>query len=374
MRYFIIAGEPSGDLHGSNLVRGIISADPKAHIFCWGGELMQAAGGTILMHYRKLAFMGFVAILLNIRTIAKNISLCKKQISEHNPDVVILIDYPGFNLRIAKFVKSLGIKVFYYISPKIWAWKESRIEKIKSYIDRMYIIFPFEVDFYRKHNVEVEYHGNPLVDEIERKKLAFSSQADLRKSIDIDDRPVIAMLAGSRSHEVKHILPEMVKVVKYFPEYQFVLAGVRNLPDSLYMKIIGNNPIKLVSDKTYEILYLADAALVTSGTATLETALIGTPQVVCYKADFFSILIAWIVVKVKYISLVNLIMEDEVIKELIQYDLKENNLLKELRSIVHGGDRRQQILSDYESLKGKLGPAGASVRIASDMVNSLKNK
>jgi lipid-A-disaccharide synthase len=374
MKYFIIAGEPSGDLHGSNLLRGIISADPQAQIFCWGGELMQSAGGTILMHYRKLAFMGFVTILLNIRTIAKNMSVCKKQISEHNPDVVILIDYPGFNLRIAKFVKSLGIKVFYYISPKIWAWKESRIEKIKSYVDRMYIIFPFEVDFYRKHNVEVEYHGNPLVDEIERKKLAFVSQTDLRKSLDIDDSPVIALLAGSRSHEVKHILPEMVKVVKYFPEYQFVLAGVRNLPESLYRKIIGTSPVKLVSDKTYEILYLADAALVTSGTATLETALIGIPQVVCFKADFFSILIGWIVIKVKYISLVNLIMDYEVIKELIQYALNENNLLKELKSIVHGGNRREKILSDYESLKKKLGTAGASVRIASDMVNSLKNR
>ena len=374
MKYFIIAGEPSGDLHGSNLTRGIISADPEAQILCWGGELMQSAGGTILMHYKKLAFMGFVSILLNIRTIAKNMSVCKEQISEHKPDVVILIDYPGFNLRIAKFVKCLGIRVFYYISPKIWAWKESRIKKIRSYVDKMYIIFPFEVDFYRKHNIEVEYHGNPLVDEIERKKLAFSSHTDLRKSLDINDRPVIALLAGSRSQEVKHVLPEMLKVVKYFPEYQFVLAGVRHLPESLYRKIIQNGPIKLVSGKTYEILYLADAALVTSGTATLETALIGTPQVVCYKADFFSILIAWMVVKVKYISLVNLIMGFEVIKELVQYDLKKNSLLMELKSIVRGGGKREKILKDYESLKKKLGPAGASVRIASDMVSSLKNR
>jgi lipid-A-disaccharide synthase len=374
MKYFIIVGEPSGDLHGSNLIRGIITADPEASVLCWGGELMQSAGGTLLMHYRKLAFMGFVAILLNIRTIAKNMSLCKKQISEHNPDVVILIDYPGFNLRIAKFVKSLGIKVFYYISPKIWAWKESRIEKIKRYVDRMYIIFPFEVDFYRKHKVEVEYHGNPLVDEIERKKLAFASQADLKKSLGIDDRPVIALLAGSRSHEIKFILPQMVKAVKHFPEYQFVLAGVRNLPDSLYRKIIGNSPVNLISDKTYEILYIADSALVTSGTATLETALIGVPQVVCYKADFFSMLIAWIVVKVKYISLVNLIMGSEVIKEIVQYDLTEKNLVRELKSVVNGGSGREKVLNDYILLKQKLGPAGASVRIASDMVKSLKNK
>jgi lipid-A-disaccharide synthase len=374
MRYFIIAGEPSGDLHGSNLIRGIITADPKAQIFCWGGELMKAAGGTLLMHYRKLAFMGFVAILLNIRTIARNMKLCKKQISEYNPDVVILIDYPGFNLRIAKFVKSLGIKVYYYISPKIWAWNESRIEKIKKYVDRMYIIFPFEVAFYRKHNVEVEYHGNPLVDEILRKKLAFESQSDLRRSLGIDERPVIALLAGSRSHEVKHVLPEMIKVIKYFPEYQFVLAGVRNLPETLYRKIIGNAPVNLITDKTYEILYLAHAALVTSGTATLETALIGPPQVVCYKADFFSMLIAWAVIKVKYISLVNLIMDSEVIKELIQYDLTEKNLLKELKAVVSGGDKREKILADYELLKEKLGPAGASSRIAADMINSLNNR
>jgi lipid-A-disaccharide synthase len=372
MKYFIIAGEPSGDLHGSNLIRGIILADPDAQIYCWGGELMETAGGTLLMHYRKLAFMGFVTILFNLRTIARNMKLCKKQISDQKPDVVILIDYPGFNLRIAKFVKSLGIKVFYYISPKIWAWKESRIKVIKMYVDCMYIIFPFEVEFYRKHKFEVEYHGNPLVDEIERKKLALSCQSDLRRSIGIDDRPVIALLAGSRSHEIKYNLPEMIKVVKHFPEYQFVLAGVKNLPDSLYRKIIGNSQVTLVTDKTYEILYLAHAALVTSGTATLETALIGIPQVVCYKADFFSMLIAWIVVKVKYISLVNLIMGYEVVKELVQYDLTKNSLIKELKSIVKGGEKREKMLTDYGLLKEKLGPAGASSRIAAEMVNRLK--
>jgi lipid-A-disaccharide synthase len=372
MRYFIIAGEPSGDLHGSNLIRGILSAEPEAQIFCWGGDLMKSAGATLLMHYRKLAFMGFLTILLNIRTIAKNISLCKKQISDHDPDVVILIDYPGFNLRIAKYVKSLGIKVFYYISPKIWAWNESRVKKIKRDVDRMYIIFPFEVDFYRKYNVDVEYHGNPLVDEIERKKLAFADKTAIRTSLGIDERPVIALLAGSRSHEVKHILPLMIKVVKYFPDFQFVLAGVRNLPGPLYMKIIGRKHVNLVIDKTYEVLYLAEAALVTSGTATLETALIGVPQVVCYKADFFSMLIAWIVVKVEFISLVNLIMDSEVIKELVQYKLTERSLLKELKEIVPGGRGRDIMLNNYKELKMKLGPAGASARIAADMVNSLR--
>lgn len=373
MKYFIIAGEPSGDLHGSNLIRGIFAADPDARVFCWGGELMQSAGGTLLMHYRKLAFMGFAAVLLNLRTIKKNISTCKRQISEHNPDVVILIDYPGFNLRIAKFVKGVGIKVYYYISPKIWAWNESRVKKIKKDVDNMYIIFPFEVDFYRKHNVEVEYHGNPLVDEIERKKLDFASQADLRKNLGIDERPVIAFLAGSRSHEIKHILPEMIKVVRYFPEYQFVLAGVRNLPENLYRKILGDCPVNLITDKTYEILYSAHAALVTSGTATLEAALIGVPQAVCYKGDFFSMVIAWMVVKVRFISLVNLILGYEAIKELVQYDLTEKNLVKELRSIVSAGGVREKVFSDYTKLKQILGPSGASFRIAAEMVNLLKN-
>ncbi len=371
MKYFIIAGEASGDLHGSNLIRGIKNADPDALIFCWGGDLMEAAGGKLLMHYRKLAFMGFVTVLLNLRTIARNMSLCKSQISECNPDVVILIDYPGFNLRIAKYVKSLGIKVYYYISPKLWAWNESRVKKIRSDVDRMFIIFPFEVEFYGKHGITVEYHGNPLVDEIERKKLFFADKKTLRKKLNFDDRPIIALLAGSRSHEVKHVLPEMIKVVKYFPDYQFVLAGVKNLPESLYRKVIGKKPVNLIIDKTYELLYLSEAALVTSGTATLETALIGVPQVVCYKADFFSMIIAWIVIKVKYISLVNLIMSSELIRELVQYDLTEKRLLKELKAVTPGGNRRDEVLKGYQVLKEKLGPAGASSRIAGEMVRSL---
>lgn len=372
MKYFIIAGEPSGDLHGSNLIRGLKISDQEAEIVCWGGELMEQAGGTLLMHYRRLAFMGFVAIMLNIRTIAKNMALCKNQISERNPNVVILIDYPGFNLRIARFAKTLGIKVFYYISPKIWAWKESRIEKIKSDVDRMFIIFPFEVDFYRKHNVEVEYYGNPLVDEIERKKLAFGDRDEMKKSLGLDERPVIALLAGSRKHEISHILPEMIKVVNIYPGFQFVLACVKNVPERLYKDIIGDLPVKMISDKTYEILWLSQAALVTSGTATLETALIGVPQVVCYKGDAISYAIARRLVKIRFISLVNLIMEKEVVTELIQFLLTEENLVNELNAIIPGGPGREKMLSGYESLRNKLGSAGASSRIASEMVSSLK--
>jgi lipid-A-disaccharide synthase len=374
MRYFIIAGEQSGDLHGSNLIRGLLKEDDNAEIFCWGGDLMESAGATLLVHYRKLAFMGFVAVLKNLGAISKNLSLCKQHITEYEPDVIILIDYPGFNLRIAKFARNTGFKTFYYISPKLWAWNEGRVEKIKKYVDRMFIIFPFEVDFYKKHGLMVEYRGNPLVDETEKRISSFPAKDEICKNLGIEGKPLIALLAGSRRHEIELILPEMIKAVPYFPEYQFVLAGVKNIPDEIYFNIIGNEPVRLFKEKTYELLYGAQAALVTSGTATLEAALMGTPQVVCYKGDFFSMLIAWMVIKVKYISLVNLIMGFEVIKELVQYDLKKKAIVSELKDILPGGVKRERILSDYEVLKDKLGPAGASVRIARLMVEELKGR
>jgi len=373
MRYFIIAGEQSGDLHGSNLVRGLKIHDPGAEVFCWGGDLLQAAGANVLKHYKELAFMGFVAVVKNLGTISKNIKLCKKQILEIKPDVVIFIDYPGFNLRIAEWAKKAGLKTFYYISPKLWAWNEGRVVRIKKFIDRMYIIFPFEVAFFKKHGITVEYLGNPLVDETEKRVASFPSEEVIRKELGVNDKKVIALLAGSRKHEIELVLPQMLKVVSSFPDHQFVLAGVKNIPDDLYLKIIGDSPVKMVKEKTYEVLHIADAALVTSGTATLEAAIMGTPQVVCYKGDFFSMLIAWAVIKVKYISLVNLIMDSEVIKELVQYDLTEKNLLKELGSLIQGGDRRDQILSDYMKLKERIGPSGASGRVAGEMVKELKN-
>jgi len=374
MRYFIIAGEQSGDLHGSNLVKELIIADDKAEIYCWGGDLMEEAGATLLMHYRKMAFMGFVAVVKNIRSISKNLTLCKQQITEYRPDVIILIDYPGFNLRIAEFARKNGLRIFYYISPKLWAWNEKRVEKIRKYIDRMYIIFPFEVGFYKKHGIEVSYRGNPLVDEIESKVSAFPDKTILNKSLGIEGKPVIAILAGSRRNEVELILPEMIKIVHHFPDYQFVLAGVKNLPDELYLKIIGNRPVKLIKEKTYEILNSASAALVASGTATLEAALLNVPQVVCYKGDFFSMIIAWMVIKVKFISLVNLIMDGEVVKELVQYSLTEKNIISELNAILPGGDKREKMLSDYKGLNEILGPAGASKRVVEDMVDDLKTK
>jgi lipid-A-disaccharide synthase len=372
MKYFIIAGEQSGDLHGSNLVRELFKADQYAEVKCWGGDLMESAGAELLMHYRNTAFMGFLVIVKNLGVINRNLNLCRHHISEFKPDVVILIDYPGFNFRIAEFASKSGIRVFYYISPKLWAWKEKRVERVRNYVDRMYIIFPFEVDFYKKHNIEVEYRGNPLLDETERKIKEFQDLGDIRASLGLDNRPVIGLLAGSRTHEVAYILPKMIEIIPHFSDYQFVIAGVKNLPDELYHKIIRNNKVKLIKDKTYEILYLSDAALVASGTATLETALFRVPQVVCFKGETISMLIAWAVIKVKFISLVNLIIGYEAVKELVQFSLNEKNLVEELKAVLPGGLKRERLLGEYNTIREILGSAGASERIAADMVKTLK--
>jgi lipid-A-disaccharide synthase len=371
MKYFIIAGEQSGDLHGSNLIRELIKNDPRSEIKCWGGDLMESAGAVLLMHYKKTAFMGFVEVAKNLGVIRRNLALCKQHLNEFVPDAVILIDYPGFNFRIAEFAKKSGFRVFYYISPKLWAWKEGRVERVRKYVDRMYIIFPFEVGFYKKHGIEVEYRGNPLLDETEKKLAAFKPKDHISKSLGLGNKPVIALLAGSRKSEVEQILPEMIKAVHHFPEYQFVVAGVKNLPEELYHRIIGNNPVKLIKEKTYEILYISEAALVKSGTATLETALFRIPEVVCFKGDFFSMMIAWAVIKVKYISLVNLITGYEAVRELVQYSLNEKNLVSELKAILPGGSKRGRILEDYNKVRDILGPAGASERVAEDMVRAL---
>jgi lipid-A-disaccharide synthase len=372
MKYFIISGEQSGDLHGSNLVKELFRCDKQAEIKCWGGDLMEAAGANLLMHYKKTAFMGFVEVAKNLVSIRNLLALCKQQITLFNPDVVILIDYPGFNFRIAEFAKKSGFRVFYYISPKLWAWKEGRVKRVKKYVDRMYIIFPFEVDFYRKHNIEVEYRGNPLLDETEKKLIAFPDKNAIKKELGLEGKHVIAMLAGSRKSEVREILPSMLKAVRHFPDYQFVLAGVKNLPDEMYNRIIGDQEVTLIKDKTYEILYVSEAALVKSGTATLETALLRIPEVVCFRGDFISMVIAWVVIKVKYISLVNLITGYEAVKELIQYSLNEKNLVSELKAILPGGLKRQKIFDDYNKVREILGPAGASERIAEDMVRLLR--
>jgi len=333
---------------------------------------MEEAGGKLLMHYKHLAIMGFVAVAMNLRTIARNMKLCKDQIKEFSPDVVILIDFPGFNLRIAEFAKSEGFRVFYYISPKLWAWKESRVEKVRRYVDRMFIIFPFEVEFYRKHNIDVEYYGNPLVDALERKRELLGSREDIKRSLGLDSRPVIGMLAGSRKGEIKFILPQMLKVIRHFPDYQFVLATVLSIPEHYYRKITGDLPVKMITGKSNEIMLASEASLVKSGTSTLEAALLNIPQVVCYKGDEISFQIARQIVKIRVFSLVNLIMGREVVKELIQFMLTEENLVNELNAILPGGSAREKMLADYAELRKLLGPAGASSRIADEMVKELE--
>lgn len=374
MKYFIIAGEASGDLHGSNLIKELFQQDRDAEIVGWGGDLMESAGTRLLVHYRNTAFMGFLEILKNLGRVFHNISQCKKQVGEFKPDVLILIDYPAFNLRIAKYAKKSGIKVFYYISPKFWAWNEKRVKKVKKWVDRMFIIFPFETEFYAKYGITVKYMGNPLVDEIERRILSVPERNKILEMFNLPDKPVIGILPGSRKHEIRSILPQIVKIVNDFPQYQFVIAGVKNIQEDLYQSIAGNIPVSLITDKTYELLSISEAAIVKSGTSTLEAALLNIPQVVCYKSDFFSMLIALILIRVKFVSLVNLIAGSEVVKELLGYSHNRKNLAKELSDIVEGGHKRERILADYKMVKEKLGTAGASGRIAAAMIRELKGE
>lgn len=361
MRYYIIAGEASGDLHGSNLIKALHRQDDNANIRCWGGDRMEAAGATLVKHYRDLAFMGFVEVLLHLKTIFKNIAYCKKDIMAYKPDVLILIDYPGFNMRIAEWAKKEGIRVVYYISPQIWAWKESRVHKIKRDVDKMLVILPFEVDFYKKWNFNVIYVGHPLIEVVSHEKKDIPTER-------ISDKPIIALLPGSRSQEIKAKLPVMLQMVKYFPQYCFVIAQAQSQPDSLYKEMIGNEEVLLLKNKTYNLLKQATAALVTSGTATLETALFGVPQVVCYKGNPLSYWLATKLVKVKYISLVNLIMDKPVVTELIQDDLNEKKLKECLERLLNDATYQQELKQDYETLWHKLGDSHASTLAAKEII------
>ncbi len=373
MKYYIIAGEASGDLHASNLVAEIKKKDKKAEFRGCGGDLMKAQGVDLLKHYRTMAYMGFVEVAVNLRKVLGNIALCKKDILEYQPDVVILVDYPGFNFRIADFAHEKGFKVIYYISPQLWAWKRRRVRKIKRSVDKMLVILPFEEEFYKRYGVDVTYVGNPLLDE--QAKFGTSNRSIfLRRNSLGEKREIIAMLPGSRKQEVKRMLPVMLKVVPRFPEYQFVIAGVSSLDKALYKKIIGNSDVFLIENQTYELLQNSSAAMVTSGTATLETALFSVPEVVCYKATGISYLLAKWMIKVKFISLVNLVMGKEVVKELIQGDLTEHNIVKELELLLRNGKRQRQLLEDYEELKGRLGSAGASEKVAEVIINVMKTR
>lgn len=354
MKYYLIAGEASGDLHASNLMKELKKLDAYAEFRCWGGDKMQAAGGTIIKHYRELAFMGFTEVLINIHTIFANINLCKKDIVEWNPDTVIFVDYPGFNLRIAPFVKKQGIKTIWYISPQVWAWKASRVKKIKACVDKMIVILPFEKEFYKKWNYEVEYVGHPLLDCISLNPSPMEKETERQ----------IALLPGSRKQEISVMLPEMLEVVDKFPAYQFVIAGAPSVDENFYQQFTTGKKVQIVFGQTYSLLEKASAALVTSGTATLETALYGVPEVVCYKGSGISYQIAKWLIKVKYISLVNLIMDREVVKELIQEEMNAANIKKELNDLLANKQRIEEMKKDYTLLREKLGDGGASSRAA----------
>jgi lipid-A-disaccharide synthase len=369
MKYYIIAGEASGDLHGSNLIKELKKLDTTADVRCWGGDLMQQAGGTIVKHYRELAFMGFIEVLMNIRTIFKNIRFCKEDILQYKPDAIILVDYPGFNLRIAEWAKQQRIKTIFYISPQVWAWKENRVKKMKQTIDKMIVILPFEKPYFKeKWNWDVEYVGHPLVQVVETEKLKARGEK-------LSDKPIIALLPGSRKQEILKKLPIMLEVAPHFADHQFIIAKAPSIEDALYNELIRSYPnVSWVSNRTYELLSQSTAALVTSGTATLETALFEVPEIVCYKGSNISYQIAKRVIKVKYISLVNLIMDKLVVKELIQNDLTVKNLVYELKNLLENPNRQKQLAADYKQLKEVLSYNGnASENAAKSIYDMLVN-
>ncbi|MEO2081130.1 MAG: lipid-A-disaccharide synthase [Leeuwenhoekiella sp.] len=371
MKYYIIAGEASGDLHAANLMKAIVAEDPQADFRFWGGDLMQKVGGTLVKHYRDLAFMGFLEVLMNLRTITKNLAFCKKDIARFAPDVIIYIDYPGFNMRIAKWARQEGYKNHYYISPQIWAWKEGRIKAIKKDVDEMYVILPFEKAFYEeKHNFPVHFVGHPLIDEISARTPVVPE--NFRKEHQLDDRPIIALLPGSRKQEIQKMLEIMLSITSDFPEYQFVIAGAPSQDLEFYGPFLKKNRVHIVMNQTYNLLDVAHAALVTSGTATLETALFKVPEVVCYKGGRISYEIAKRVINLDYISLVNLIMDKEVVKELIQTEFNTKTLKKALTEILEE-EKRKALFDEYYKLEQKLGGVGASANTAKLIVNAIKS-
>ena len=369
MKYYIIAGEASGDLHGSNLVKELKKLDGAADIRCWGGDLMQKAGAHLVKHYRDLAFMGFAEIVKNLGTILKNLKFCKQDILDFKPDALVLIDYPGFNLRIAKWAKKQGLKVIFYISPQVWAWKENRVKEMKKDIDKMIVIIPFEKEYFKKRwNWEVEYVGHPLAEEIESQKSKIQTQK-------YSDKPIVALLPGSRKQEIAKKLPIMLEVSKFFHHYQFIVAEAPSVDNEFYQSFTKSySNVSSVKNQTYNLLSQSKAALVTSGTATLETALFGVPEVVCYKGSAVSYQIAKRVIKVKYISLVNLIMNRPVVKELIQNDLTEHNLKHELQELLKNEKRINELKRDYAELKRILSEGGNASENAAKVIIDFLSK
>ncbi|HLP13974.1 MAG TPA: lipid-A-disaccharide synthase [Flavobacteriales bacterium] len=371
MRLYIIAGEASGDLHAANFVKELKLIDSTIELRGWGGDLMEQAGVKVVKHYRDLAFMGFIEVVKNLRTIFKNLKACVEDIEAFKPDAVFMVDYPGFNLRIAEKIKPLNVKIFYYISPQVWAWKQNRVHKIKKLVNKMFVILPFEKPFYKKFDFDVEFVGHPLLDAIEQ--FRQTNSGDFRKKNDIDDRKIIALLPGSRKQEILVKLPLMLSVIDKFSDYHFVVAAAPSLPLEFYDQFKIPQKVSIVSGQTYALLNNSYAALVTSGTATLETALFNVPEVVCYKGSTVSYQIAKRLIKVKYISLVNLIADKEVVKELIQADLNPINIEAELKKITQNEANRTRLLRDYANLREHLGGSGASKNVAIGVFKSLQH-
>lgn len=377
MKYFLVAGEASGDLHGSNLMKELKLADGNAEFRFFGGELMQSVGGELIKHYREMAFMGFVNVLLNLKTISNNLEICKLSLLEFQPDVIILIDYPGFNLRIAEFARKNNIRVFYYISPKLWAWKAYRVKKIKAFVDEMFTIFPFETEFYQKYNYQVNYVGNPVLDAIAGfRKNALTGDEFLKKN-NLDNRRIVALLAGSRVQEIKRTLPLMIKIAGVFPDFQFVVAGVKSVDVELYNRYLHQSGIKLLFDQTYDILTNAHTALVASGTAALETALFNVPQTVIYKMEGgwpVDFIFRNLIFKNRMagVSLPNIIMNKLIISEFIQMKMTFENVKAEMEKLLYDENYREKIFIDYSRLKDLMGGAGSSKRAALKMVELLK--
>lgn len=389
MRYYLVAGEASGDLHGSNLIKGLKMADPKPEFRCWGGDLMEAEGAHLVKHYKESAIIGFVEVVMSLKTLLGNLEQCKKDILEYKPDALILIDYPGFNFRIAEFAKKNGIRVFYYIAPKVWAWKEKRVHKLQKFVDRLFIIFPFEIEYFKKWNIDAIYNGNPLLDSVDNFKYAAESREEFDRRCNLlPDKPIIALLAGSRKGEISYLLPRMAKIIEHYPDYQFVLAGAPATETSVYQAILDKFNIKLIDAKgvpsgkgreikllkgeTYSILKHAKAAIISSGTASLEAALIGTPQVVCYGGNEISYRIAKHFVKLKYISLANLIMNAGLFKELIQHECTAELIMRELNRLLDDIPYREKMMDDYAKVRNILGGKGASEKVAKAMIVELE--
>lgn len=368
MKYYLVAGEASGDLHGANLMKALKQEDADAEFRYYGGDKMLAEGGTLQKHYSEMAFMGFTEVLLNLRTILKNMKACKADVLTYQPDVLVLIDFPGFNLKIAAFARQHGIKVAYYISPKVWAWNQKRVLKIKKVVDRMFCILPFEVDFYKGWGMEVDYVGNPLLDAIDQ----FTANADFRSTYGLNDKPVIALLPGSRKQEIERLLPDMLSVTDNFPDHHFVVAAAPSFDAQYYQQFINSSNVTLIFNQTYDLLHVAEAAIVASGTATLETALFHVPQVVVYRGGAISVAIARMLVNIKFISLVNLIMGKKVVTELIQEDCNKAKIIMELERILVGPER-QDMLLNYKELSLKMGSSGASKRTAKLLIKYFKS-